>query len=184
MNQLIEIYLQKLEIVDNGIGESKNERNFLTANIILPKIGVPSTEHIIDLDIDDLSSNDLSDLSLGQRLLFKGKVEGTAYLQLDLTAKISEAKIHKILRLALVAGVIAGVSTISGTLGLTVLIGAGKSILESIFKEAKEEGEVNSIGQTSFDFDNSVEERQYRLPMTIPKDVIIKEEKDLSLIHI
>ncbi len=183
MNQLIEIYLQKLEIVDNGIGESKNERNFLSANTILPRLGIPSQEHFIDLNIGDLSSTDLSESPLVGRLLFTGKIEGTAYFQLDLTAKISKAKINRILKLAFTAGVIAGLSTISGGLGLTVLIGTGKSIIESVFKEAKEEGEINSIGLTNFDFDNSIEAREYRLPLIIQKEVTIKEKRDGKLIN-
>lgn len=175
MNYIYQITLKSVLALENGMKENVKGQNILSTTLVYPREGEKSMETLKKLSLKKGEEFLFKKINFSDKLLFKESIQGDSAIKVSLTAIEKPEKIDNIIKVALKAGVLAGVGLVTGGKGITLLMAASKSIVGSIFDLAKPKDKVTVIGIIDFPVNNSLREGELTLNLTVPKKTVLKE---------
>jgi|GEM_PF-3466563 len=175
MEYLYQVSLKSILTLENGLKETGSGYNLVSITLVYPREGVKSVETIKKFKLKPGKENQLKNISFSEKLLFKESIQGDSSIVVKLTSLEKVQKIDTIINSAVKAGVIAGIASLSGGLGITLLATTTKTITSSLFDFSKPKDKLNVIGYKEFPFNNEIKEGELILNLSVPKKLVLKE---------
>lgn len=172
----IQISFKSIEIVENGYKDIEvDAKNFLSAQLIYPKSGVPAIETVKKLSLTDGDTYDFTKGTFNDKIIYEGVIEGDSEIEIRLTAKHEVVKMNKLINDLIGTGIVAGIGVATGGIGAAVITAAAKELVEGIFsiinkEEDKVEEKVIVIGKGSRLFNRYVPDGDFIIPLIIEEE--------------
>lgn len=169
MPAIVEIFLDRIRVVENGREDEQSGVNALAATLYHPRENVPSVTAVrmLQTDLADNANIDMSRMPLHQRLLFKEVLRGTCTLELTLSVATEARKLDTFLHRALGTAWAAGVGAVTGGLGaLPAALVSQASV--SLFEMAQPEDEITIIGQGRFPLAENMTRTRIPVQLALP----------------
>ena len=176
MPAILEIFLDRIRVMENGRTDGESGVNALEATIYHPRENVPAVTAVrtLQTDLADNARLDMSRMPLHQRLLFKEVVRGTCTLEVTLSVATYASKLERFLHRVLGTAWTAGVGAVTGGLGAlpAALISNASS---SLFERAAAEDEITLIGQGRFPLAEDMTRTRIPVQLVLPGPLAVEK---------
>lgn len=148
MPALLELFLERIQVVENGREEDEEGVNALAATLYYPRENVPSVTAVRSLwaMVQDNVPLDYTRHPLHDRLLFKEVIRGSCMIELTLSATTHASRLDSFLHRVFGAAWMTGVGTMTAGMGALPAAILGQASA-SLFELATPEDEITIIGQ-------------------------------------
>lgn len=176
MPALLELFLEGIQVVENGREDDEEGVNALAATLYYPRENVPSVTAVRSLYtmLQDNVPLDYTRRPFHERLLFKEVIRGSSILEVTISATTHASKLDRFLHRVFGAAWMAGVGTMAAGMGALPATILGQASA-SLFDLATPEDEITLIGQGSYPIREGMSET--RIPMQLTMTYELEVEK-------
>lgn len=181
MPAILELYLEHLQVVENGRDREDEGVNALAATLYYPRENVPSVTAIRPLHdtLRDRGTLDYSRRPLHERLLFKQTIRGSSMLSLTLSATTHASKLDRFFHRVLGAAWIAGIGTLTGVIGAipSAILGHTSA---SLFDLATPEDRITVIGRGIYPIREDMDDQHIPVQLALRQELVVTktEQRD------
>lgn len=178
MPTILELYLEHVQVVENGRSQEDEGVNALAATLYYPRENVPSVTTVRPLH-DTLQDGGVLDYSrrpLHERLLFKETIRGSSMLSLTLSATTHASKLDQFFHRVLGAAWVTGIGALTGIIGAVPAAILGHASA-SLFDLATPDDQITLIGRGTYPIREDMEDEHIPVQLTLGQELLITKSE-------
>lgn len=171
MQYIFQIKLKSITIIENGMVKEGEGNNLLSVAIVYPNPQMQAPTTVMEIQLQDNKTLDLTGLSLKDQLIFKGLIVGESGIDVEISAIEKPEKIDGILHKVFGQAVTGALSLIPGGGVVALVTSAARNTLASVFDQAAPKDRLHKIGKGYMSLHKDTPEGDFVVQLNVPEEI-------------